>query len=340
MRGIVFILASVVIMKSSEASAPPKIRLLDIPETSVGSETTLLCSLGSGTRPVKFTWSKDGQDVDPNLVIHHEKKVYSTIFINSVKLEDRGRYTCRVESSFGEDSKSGDLVINGKSCTCFSYWLQLINFYIAFLETAPVSWKIEPQDIRGSSGQRIEIRCEAEGIPEPTVTVSKKSSSQLSPLVVNEVFRGTMSAVVRLDRLSSNDSGSYSCQAWNDGGKIEKDFTVYVSGQFFKCRHVMQTWRVQNYKFDISFWWGLSILDIMTVEELHPKVDEVFPQKGCCFRSCSWRTPWSRHSCSTRLLFVRTFRDFRANWIVDLLNCDFCRVTTFFQKWCSCHSLY
>ena len=111
---------------------------------------------------------------------------------------------------------------------------------LLFLKTAPVSWKIEPQDIRGSSSQRFEIRCEAEGIPEPTVTISKKSSSQMSPPVVNEVSRGTMSALVRYDSLSPNDSGSYSCQAWNDGGKITKDFNVYVSGQFLKCRHVMR----------------------------------------------------------------------------------------------------
>jgi hypothetical protein len=102
-------------------------------------------------------------------------------------------------------------------------------FLFLFL-TAPVSWKIQPQDIKSSVGQKIDIRCEAEGIPDPTVIISKKSPSTV---VLNEVSRGIKSVVLRLDSLSYNDSGSYSCQAWNQGSaKISRDFVVYVSGQF------------------------------------------------------------------------------------------------------------
>ena len=118
MKAIVpFALAFVAIMASSNASIPPKIRLLDIPETLVGSEATLLCSLGSGTKPVQFRWTKDGKEVDHSLVVHHHNAGYSTIVMKDVELQDRGRYTCDVKSSFGEDSKSGDLIINGESCS-------------------------------------------------------------------------------------------------------------------------------------------------------------------------------------------------------------------------------
>jgi hypothetical protein len=97
-------------------------------------------------------------------------------------------------------------------------------------KTAPVSWKIEPQDTKTSVGQRIDIKCEAEGIPEPTVIVSKKASSSS---VLSEVSRGTKSVVLGIDSVSYNDSGSYSCQAWNQGSsKISKDFVIHVSGQF------------------------------------------------------------------------------------------------------------
>ena len=117
MKAVAFTLAFIAIISSSRASVPPKIAFLGIPETSIGSEATLLCSLGSGTKPIQFRWTKDGKEVDHSLVIHHEEKGYSTIFIKSVNLQDRGRYTCYVKSSFGEDSKPGDLVINGGSCT-------------------------------------------------------------------------------------------------------------------------------------------------------------------------------------------------------------------------------
>ena len=107
-----FLVLSIIVVPVSEASVPPKIALFGVPETSVGSEATLFCSLGSGTKPVIFTWTKDGRNLPSKLVTNTQTS--STLVIPVVKIEDRGRYTCRVKSSFGEDSKSADLVISGE----------------------------------------------------------------------------------------------------------------------------------------------------------------------------------------------------------------------------------
>ena len=107
----IFILI-IVVASSSEASVPPKISGFMVPETSIGSETILMCTLGSGTKPVKFSWTKDGQELPSNIVTHTPAS--STVYIPVVKSQDRGKYSCRVKSSFGEDSKSADLVVSGK----------------------------------------------------------------------------------------------------------------------------------------------------------------------------------------------------------------------------------
>ena len=108
--GIVFLVMEVVSL--TDASVPPKIALFGVPETSVGSEATLFCFLGSGTKPVKISWTKDGQELPSNIVTHTQ--VSSTVYILVFKSQDRGKYSYRVKSSFGEDSKSADLVVSGK----------------------------------------------------------------------------------------------------------------------------------------------------------------------------------------------------------------------------------
>jgi hypothetical protein len=103
-----------------------------------------------------------------------------------------------------------------------------------FLIPAPVSWKLEPQDVKTSVGQSIEVRCEATGIPDPVVVISKKidnqTSSSSSP-VFKEVSRGSNSAFITFSSLSSFDSASFSCTAFNEAGSLKKDFRVYVQGQ-------------------------------------------------------------------------------------------------------------
>jgi hypothetical protein len=102
----------------TRASIPPKIKILEVPKTSIGGEATLFCSLDSGTKPVQFIWTKDGVELSPSLITSHQTS--STIFITPIKLRDKGRYTCSVRSSFGEDKRSGDLIVSGKDVICLS----------------------------------------------------------------------------------------------------------------------------------------------------------------------------------------------------------------------------
>ena len=106
---LVLVLAA---LTSSEASVPPKIAGIMASEATVGGDATLVCTLSSGTKPVQFSWTKDGKAVSSNIITTIQTT--STIVIPIVKTEDKGRYTCSVKSSFGEDTKSADLIVSGQ----------------------------------------------------------------------------------------------------------------------------------------------------------------------------------------------------------------------------------
>jgi hypothetical protein len=112
MLGWYFVLLVLWLLKSSVASIPPKISGILVPETAVGEEARLMCSLSSGTKPVQFIWTKDGHEVPVQLITNH--KTSSTLVIPSVSIQDKGEYTCQAKSSFGEDVKSANLVVSGE----------------------------------------------------------------------------------------------------------------------------------------------------------------------------------------------------------------------------------
>lgn len=120
MRVAFLMLCITVFFSPSRSSSPPIIAAIVVPQSSVGDETTLLCSLGGGTKPVHFSWTKDGKDVPSSLVVPHHESGFSSVILKNVKPQDQGTYTCHVKSSFGEDSKSAHLAVSGEFPIGFS----------------------------------------------------------------------------------------------------------------------------------------------------------------------------------------------------------------------------
>jgi hypothetical protein len=151
------------------SSVPPKIRVFDVPETSVGADASLMCSLGSGTKPVHFTWTKDGNEIQSSHITTLQAS--STLVIPVVKLEDRGRYSCSIKSSFGQDIKSADLVVSGEYLWKFSYFCtQILRFTVS--AEAP-SFLNEPKDVSGIRGEEVRVECKARGEPTPEIKWTK-----------------------------------------------------------------------------------------------------------------------------------------------------------------------
>lgn len=99
----------------------------------------MFCQLLEGSTPLSFRWSKDGhqlnsvptESVGVAIIEHHED--YSSLVIDPVSGKSSGNYTCLVSNSYGSDTYSNVLIVEGMSA------FRLINF---FLEKAVLSCKL------------------------------------------------------------------------------------------------------------------------------------------------------------------------------------------------------
>lgn len=84
--------------------------------TTVGSSTYFACSALQG-KNVQFSWTKNGlllkPDVDSRIEIMNTRKV-STLSIDDVLWDDRGKYTCVANNDGTEDRTSAVLTVQGK----------------------------------------------------------------------------------------------------------------------------------------------------------------------------------------------------------------------------------
>ena len=77
--------------------------------------TTITCSLKFGSRPIEFKWKKNGDDLKKNkdFEISHIS-ISSILAINQIGPSSSGNYTCEAKNSFGSDSYTTLLNVNGK----------------------------------------------------------------------------------------------------------------------------------------------------------------------------------------------------------------------------------
>lgn len=74
----------------------------------------LTCHLNSGTPPYEFEWSLNGKRIIPDdKVTINQHEDYSTLNIRSMSSAYNGDFTCTVRNSFGEDSRTVSVKLNG-----------------------------------------------------------------------------------------------------------------------------------------------------------------------------------------------------------------------------------
>jgi len=74
------------------------------------------CSVLTGSKPLFFQWTKDGQLLNnsPQTNFKIENSEDQSIFkIVSVIRSDSGNYSCNVRNAFGTDSQSALLIVKG-----------------------------------------------------------------------------------------------------------------------------------------------------------------------------------------------------------------------------------
>jgi hypothetical protein len=96
--------------------APKLLALSQQNTVSEGFSFRLLCSIQTGSKPLFFQWSKNGQILSnsPQTNYKIENSEDQSIFkILNVIRTDSGNYSCTVRNAFGSDSQSAMLLVKG-----------------------------------------------------------------------------------------------------------------------------------------------------------------------------------------------------------------------------------
>ncbi|RWS01343.1 hemicentin-1-like protein, partial [Dinothrombium tinctorium] len=165
---------------------------------SEGVTFNALCSVLKGSKPLHFSWLKDGLTLqkDGKDIKIETSSVASTLFFEKVTRTDSGNYTCVVTNSLGEDRKS-------------------------FLLTVKVSlhWIEAPEDVTFLEGRDVYINCNAEGFPKPQIKWKKNAREVL-----------TNKERMEIRNIKIEDAGNYECIAENGVDEVlSKKFRIIVA---------------------------------------------------------------------------------------------------------------
>ncbi|XP_049272553.1 hemicentin-1-like [Rhipicephalus sanguineus] len=211
----------------------------------VGERTSVMCATTSGDQPFRFSWMKDGRPLQQSTKINvASNPQYSALTIDKLDLKDAGNYTCSVSNAHGTVSYTDTLEVR-----------------------APPTWVAEPVDVHVKSGESVEIPCKAEGFPPPSTTWLKNAPPKILPfafprtLTVGETTTLTCTttagdepfkylwlkdgsvvhpgvnvkivtspefSVFKIDKLTLENAGNYTCVVSNAGGTVSHASTLEI----------------------------------------------------------------------------------------------------------------
>ncbi|RWS11618.1 hemicentin-1-like protein [Dinothrombium tinctorium] len=162
------------------SSEPYDVLAGSIPE---GSRFSTFCTLMSGSKPVSFTWLKNGKNIKENLINIESFEQHSMISIEKVKAENAGNYTCIARNTFGSDKYTISLSIK-----------------------VPMKFIKEPENIKAKANDQVIVYCEIDGNPKPNIIWNR-----LKPQ------NAMVSSESRLifNKIDIKDAGSYECKGDN-----------------------------------------------------------------------------------------------------------------------------
>ncbi|KAK8775970.1 hypothetical protein V5799_030684 [Amblyomma americanum] len=172
-----------------------------------GNNVRTTCLLAEGDMPVTFTWLRNGVDASHSKNVHIvSHSDFSVLSINPVDAQSAGNYTCIAKNRAGFDS------------------------FAAYLDVeAPPTWLREPQDVGGTLGTKLVIKCAASGSPTPTIRWFKLEGGGSLLFTKSALPKNQNGSMVILS-LETRDAGQYACEA--DNGitpTLRKTITVKVN---------------------------------------------------------------------------------------------------------------
>uniref|UniRef100_A0A8C3YS46 Hemicentin-1 n=1 Tax=Catagonus wagneri TaxID=51154 RepID=A0A8C3YS46_9CETA len=149
-----------------------------------------------------LTWLKDGS---PVASFANGIQVLSggrILALTSAQISDTGRYTCVAVNAAGEKQRDIDLRV-----------------YVA------PNIMGEEQNVSVLISQAVELLCQSDAIPLPTLTWLKDGRPLLKKPGLSVAENGS---VLKIEDAQVQDTGRYTCEATNVAGKTEKNYNVNI----------------------------------------------------------------------------------------------------------------
>ncbi|KAJ7986246.1 hypothetical protein DPEC_G00337960 [Dallia pectoralis] len=178
---------------------PPSIREGEAEVSVVENSRAQLTCVAEGYPQSIVFWEKDGMPVS-NTTGEYNVLPSGELIIDHAQPSDAGIYTCVATNSVGQDSWTVSLSVH----------------------THPVFTEL-PRDKSLNKGERLLLACGVTGTPPPKITWT--FNSNIKPAHYNHV-NGHSEMVI--ERVTKDDSGTYSCVAENSVGVIKSLAFVYV----------------------------------------------------------------------------------------------------------------
>ncbi|XP_055389470.1 neuroglian isoform X2 [Condylostylus longicornis] len=166
-----------------------------------GKKIELYCIYG-GTPLPQIVWKKDGRDLHWNDRVT-QGNYGKSLVIRRVNSDDAGSYTCEASNGIGNAQ---------------SYNINLRVLSIPY-------FTVEPEIQNAAEEEEVTFRCEASGVPEPTIKwIHNGKPIEQAPQNPRRIVQNNQ---ITIKNLEKSDTGNYGCNATNSLGYVYKD--VYLN---------------------------------------------------------------------------------------------------------------
>ncbi|XP_044528060.1 hemicentin-1 [Gracilinanus agilis] len=165
-----------------------------------GEDVTLPCEVKS-LPPPTITWARETQLISP-FSPRHIFLPSGSMKITETRISDSGMYLCVATNIAGNVTQSVKLSVH-----------------------VPPRIQRGPRLLKVQVGQRVDIPCNAQGLPLPALTWFKNGNTMV---IDGEQYTSSPDGTLSIDRVHLSDSGVYKCVANNIAGSDEAEITVQV----------------------------------------------------------------------------------------------------------------